>query len=97
MDFLWLLKGDEISDDVCQVLIQSVKKINGIQMIAELTNEQIKTRATLYFNFFVAGFCISWRRLLRRTLQHNIINEQINQGLRFNRTRLILLFNIANT
>ena len=49
MDFLWLLKGDEISDDVCQVLIQSVKKINGIQMIAELTNEQIKNKGNLVF------------------------------------------------
>lgn len=49
MDFLWLIKGDEISDDACQVLIQSVKKINSIQMIAELTNEQIKNKGNLVF------------------------------------------------
>lgn len=49
MDFLWLLKGDEVTDRTCQELIQSVKKITGVQMVAELTNEQIRNKGNLVF------------------------------------------------
>jgi len=49
MDFLWLIKGDCISDEECHVLIQSVKNINGVQLVTELTNEQIKNKGNLVF------------------------------------------------
>ncbi|MEP6845820.1 MAG: IPExxxVDY family protein [Panacibacter sp.] len=49
MDFLWLVKGDCFPDEDCQNLIQSVKKINGVQLIAELTNEHIKNKGNLVF------------------------------------------------
>jgi hypothetical protein len=49
MDFLWLIKGDSITDKQCDELIQSVKNIAGVQLIAELTNEQIKNKGNLVF------------------------------------------------
>ena len=49
MDFLWLLKGDSISDEDCHRLIQSVKNMNGVQLAAELTNEHIKNKGNLVF------------------------------------------------
>jgi hypothetical protein len=49
MDFLWLMKGEMMPDADCQNLIQSVKKINGVQLVAELTNEHIKNKGNLVF------------------------------------------------
>jgi hypothetical protein len=49
MDFLWLIKGDCIPDEDCHELIHSVKSINGVQLITELTNEQIKNKGNLVF------------------------------------------------
>ncbi len=49
IDFLWLIKGDCIADEQCKALIQSVKNMNGVQLVAELTNEQIKTKGNLVF------------------------------------------------
>jgi hypothetical protein len=49
MDFLWLIKGDNITDEICSHLIQSVKKINNVQLVAELTNENIKNKGNLVF------------------------------------------------
>jgi len=47
MDFLWLLKGEPVDDEQCQQLIQSVKTIPGVQLVAELTNEHIKNKGNL--------------------------------------------------
>lgn len=47
MDFLWLLKGEPVSDAQCRHLIQSLKTIPGVQMVAELTNEHIKNKGNL--------------------------------------------------
>ena len=49
MDFLWLIKGDNITNDACHQLIQSVKNMNAVQLVAELTNEQIKNKGNLVF------------------------------------------------
>ncbi|HRH48029.1 MAG TPA: IPExxxVDY family protein [Panacibacter sp.] len=49
MDFLWLIKGDCIPDAQCKELIQSVKNMNGVQLVAELTNEKIITKGNLVF------------------------------------------------
>lgn len=49
LDFLWLLKGDVVSDQSLQELIMSVKAINGVQLVAELTNEKIKNKENLVF------------------------------------------------
>lgn len=49
MDFLWLMKGDCVDDENCSQLIQSVKKITGVQLVAELTNEKIRNKGHLIF------------------------------------------------
>lgn len=49
LDFLWLLKGDEVSKESLDNLIQSVRKITGVQLVVELTNEKIKNKEHLVF------------------------------------------------
>lgn len=49
MDFLWLMKGDMVDDDKCNWIRQAIKTINGVQLVAELTNEQIKTKGNMVF------------------------------------------------
>ena len=49
LDFLWLLKGDLVSDESLQELINTVRAINGIQLIVELTNEKIRNKDHLVF------------------------------------------------
>ena len=49
MDFLWLMKDDVVDDDKCNWIKQSIKTINGVQLVAELTNEQIKTKGNMVF------------------------------------------------
>jgi hypothetical protein len=38
-----------IEDASCTELIQSIKKINGVQMVVELTNEKIRNKGHLVF------------------------------------------------
>ena len=49
LDFLWLMKGDEVSDESLQETIQTIKTINSIQLVLELTNEKIKNKEHLVF------------------------------------------------
>ncbi len=49
IDFLWLMKGDCVDDEQCNQLIQSIKNINGVQLVAELTNQNIKNKEYLIF------------------------------------------------
>jgi hypothetical protein len=49
MDFLWLTKGDFVDDEKCNWINQTVKTLNGVQMVAELTNEQIKNKGNMVF------------------------------------------------
>jgi hypothetical protein len=49
LDFLWLLKGDEIQDQKLAELVASIKGIKGVQLVLELTNEQIRNREHLVF------------------------------------------------
>lgn len=49
LDFLWLLKGDLVSDESLQTLMQSIKKISGVQLVVELTNEKIRHKEHLVF------------------------------------------------
>src|SRR5688500_18873186 len=49
LDFLWLLKGDVVTEEALQQLIQSVRSINGVQLVIELTNEKIKNKEHLVF------------------------------------------------
>ncbi len=49
MDFLWLMKGDNVENDFCMEMIRSIKQISGVQMVAELTNEKIRNKGHLIF------------------------------------------------
>ena len=49
LDFLWLLKGDYVSDSDLQQLVQSIRDINGVQLVVELTNEKIRSKEHLIF------------------------------------------------
>ncbi|NCT95142.1 MAG: IPExxxVDY family protein [Chitinophagaceae bacterium] len=49
MDFLWLMKGDWVDNDRCDWIRQSVKSLNGVQLVAELTNEQIRNKGNMVF------------------------------------------------
>ena len=49
LDFLWLMKGDEVSDISLQETILSIKTINSVQLVIELTNEKIKNKEHLVF------------------------------------------------
>jgi hypothetical protein len=49
LDFLWLMKGDTVADSFFQQILGSVKTINGVQLVMELTNEKIKNKGHLIF------------------------------------------------
>ncbi|NOT50895.1 MAG: IPExxxVDY family protein [Chitinophagaceae bacterium] len=49
LDFLWMMKGDEVSDESLQETIQTIKMINSVQLVLELTNEKIKNKEHLVF------------------------------------------------
>lgn len=49
LDFLWLLKDDAVSDETLQNLVQSIKTVNGVQLVIELTNEKIRNKEHLVF------------------------------------------------
>ena len=49
LDFLWLLKGDTVGSDMIRELIHSIKSINSVQMVTELSREKIRNKAHLVF------------------------------------------------
>ena len=49
LDFLWLLKDDCVANEFVENLIFSLRSINGVQLVTELTNEKIKNKEHLVF------------------------------------------------
>lgn len=49
LDFLWLLKDELVSDETLQQLLQSIRGVNGVQLVVELTYEKIKNKEHLVF------------------------------------------------
>ncbi len=49
LEFLWMMKGDAVSDEALQETIQTIKMINSVQLVLELTNEKIKNKEHLVF------------------------------------------------
>lgn len=49
LDYLWLMKEDFVSDDVLQQMLQSIRLVNGVQLVVELTNEKIRNKEHLVF------------------------------------------------
>jgi hypothetical protein len=49
LDFLWLMKGDVVTKESLLETINSIKEINGVQLVVELTDEKIRNREHLIF------------------------------------------------
>jgi hypothetical protein len=49
MDFLWLMKGDMVEDEKIGVIATGIRNISGVQLVAELTSEQIKNKGNMMF------------------------------------------------
>ena len=49
LDFLWLMKDDLVTEQDLQQTIGSIRAINGVQLVTELTNEKIKNKEHLVF------------------------------------------------
>jgi hypothetical protein len=47
LDFLWLMKGDEVSNEELNAIMQSIKILPGVQLVTEMTNEKIKNKQHL--------------------------------------------------
>lgn len=47
LDFLWLVKGEEMADDELSGLQQSLKMLPGVQLVNEMTHEKIKNKQHL--------------------------------------------------
>jgi hypothetical protein len=50
MDYLWLIRGDDIIEDQINWIKKSIREMNGVQMVAEITNEHIKNKGNLVFD-----------------------------------------------
>jgi hypothetical protein len=49
LDFLWLMRGDVVAEQDLEETINSIKAINGVQLVVELTNEKIRNKEHLVF------------------------------------------------
>jgi hypothetical protein len=49
LDFLWLMKGDHVSDDKLSHIIESIRTLKEVQLVVELTNEKIRNKEHLVF------------------------------------------------
>jgi hypothetical protein len=49
LDFLWLMKGDAVADETMQETILTIKRFNGVQLVTELSIEQLKNKENLVF------------------------------------------------
>ena len=49
LDFLWLMKGDLVTDDMLKLQTENIRSISGVQLVIELTNEKIRNKEHLIF------------------------------------------------
>jgi hypothetical protein len=49
LDFLWLMKGDEVSKETFQETIQTIRSIGSVQLVTELATEKIKNKEHMVF------------------------------------------------
>lgn len=47
LDFLWLLKGDVVTNEMLQEKMENLRSLNGVQLVLELTHEKIKNKEHL--------------------------------------------------
>ena len=49
LDFLWLMKGDIVDEEMFTQTTSNIRAINGVQLVVELTNEKIRNKEHLVF------------------------------------------------
>ena len=49
LDFLYLLKGDCVSDEFLHNLMETIRKISGVQLVMELAHDKIRNKAHMIF------------------------------------------------
>ncbi len=49
MDFLWLMKGDEIDPQWLEETMQAIRGTHSVQMVVKLAIDQVKNRENLLF------------------------------------------------
>jgi hypothetical protein len=49
LDFLYLLKGDTVADTFVVQLMETIKKINGVQLVMELAHDKIRNKGHMIF------------------------------------------------
>ena len=49
LDFLWLMKGDEVCDEAMQETIRTIRGIQNVQLVTELAVEKITNKENLVF------------------------------------------------
>lgn len=49
LDFIWLLKGDDVEGRCMSQLVKSIKDIRGVQLVTELSEEKIRNKEHLVF------------------------------------------------
>lgn len=49
LDYLWLMKGDAVTDDYLSQKTENIREISGVQLVIELTNEKIRNKEHLVF------------------------------------------------
>lgn len=49
LDFLWLMKGDAVTNEAMQETIQIIRNMPGVQLVAELATDQIRNKQNLVF------------------------------------------------
>ncbi len=49
LDFLWLMKGDIVTDELMFELIAAIREINGVQLATELKYSMIRNKGHLIF------------------------------------------------
>jgi hypothetical protein len=49
LDFIWLMKGDWVNEEIFQQMIQSLRNLAGVQVAVELKTEMVKNKVHLIF------------------------------------------------
>ncbi len=49
LDFLWLIKDENMREEELPFLLSSIRSIPAVQLISEMTNEKIKNKQNLIF------------------------------------------------
>ena len=49
LDFLYLLKGDILADGYVSQLMDTIRKINGVQLVMELAHDKIRNKGHMIF------------------------------------------------